>query len=175
MMKHGADGNRTKKKGGPTKTETKDQSNAPQKPGFLIQQLQHPQKQYGLEVETPNEKLLRKKQRKRRCDKFASGEESAETLVKIKLRQDSKKEKHQFEHYSRSSSPILEGTMVGNNMVLIDRKTGQAYSSTDRKRDGKRKRIGYMDDLGVVVLKKTGKKLLSTLSNAKHSGMFHVS
>ncbi|KAG7338694.1 hypothetical protein IV203_006330 [Nitzschia inconspicua] len=56
----------------------------------------------------------------------------------------------------RSLSPVLEGAMVEKNkiMVLIDRKNGKVYSATERRKNGKRKRVGTLDKEGEVVWKK---------------------
>jgi hypothetical protein len=174
MTKCSIDGKRTNKKDRSKKRGKKNQSKSLQSTNGVLD-LQKPQ-QSGLEVETPEEKGDGEKKRKRRHDEIESGKDSAETPSKVNEKQHSVKDKHQFDGF-RSPSPILEGTMVGDNMALIDRKSGKVYSSTERKSNGKRKKIGSLDDLGLVVLKKEKRKnnIVNTSSNAKHSGRSHVS
>ena len=48
---------------------------------------------------------------------------------------------------------ILEGSMVSDTLVLIDRKAGRVYSATeDRLDNGERKQVGRLDGKGQVVL-----------------------
>mmetsp|Transcript_11959 Transcript_11959/g.24692 ORF Transcript_11959/g.24692 Transcript_11959/m.24692 type:complete len:331 (+) Transcript_11959:2-994(+) len=48
---------------------------------------------------------------------------------------------------------ILEGSMVSDTLVLIDRKAGRVYSATEERLDnGERKQVGRLDGKGQVVL-----------------------
>lgn len=48
---------------------------------------------------------------------------------------------------------ILEGSMVSDTLVLIDRKAGRVYSATEERLDnGERKQVGRLDGEGQVVL-----------------------
>jgi hypothetical protein len=48
---------------------------------------------------------------------------------------------------------VLEGSMVADSLVLIDRKAGRVYSATDeRLQNGDRKQVGRLDGKGRVVL-----------------------
>lgn len=47
---------------------------------------------------------------------------------------------------------ILEGSMVSDIFVLIDRKAGRVYSATDRLQNGDRRQIGSLNEKGEVVL-----------------------
>jgi hypothetical protein len=133
----------------------------------------NPTKQSRLEVETSREKDDGKKKRKRRLSDIASAQESPGASAEISKEDDLRKDKQELEHL-RIASPVMEGKMIGNNMVLIDRKAGKVYSSTDRRRNGKRKKIGRLDDLGLVVLKNKRKKNCNAAPTAKQAGRFHV-
>eukprot|EP00980_Cylindrotheca_fusiformis_P025823 scaffold14691_cov143-Cylindrotheca_fusiformis.AAC.1 len=46
----------------------------------------------------------------------------------------------------------LEGHMVGDMMVLVDRSTGIVFSATERSENGQRKDIGRLSKLGSIEL-----------------------
>ena len=54
---------------------------------------------------------------------------------------------------SNEDGIVLEGSMVADILVLIDRKAGRVYSATDeRLQNGNRKQVGRLDEKGQVVL-----------------------
>ena len=93
--------------------------------------------------------------------------ETRETLPKKKRKKKKKthkKKKHEQEHdvnlqeYNEQEDSInaeneLEGSMISTNVfVLIDRKAGKVYSSTELLPNGERKQVGKLDDNGRVIL-----------------------
>lgn len=93
--------------------------------------------------------------------------ETGETLPKKKRKKKKKthkKKKHGQEHdvnfqeYNEQEDSInaeneLEGSMISTNVfVLIDRKAGKVYSSTELLHNGERKQVGKLDDNGRVIL-----------------------
>jgi len=55
--------------------------------------------------------------------------------------------------HNKEDEPVLEGSMVSDVLVLIDRKTGRVFSATEeRLKNGERKQVGCLDGKGQVEL-----------------------
>jgi hypothetical protein len=85
-----------------------------------------------------------------------SNKDSPKKKKKKKRKKKSKKETSQHGKDSDSEQvdapPTLEGAMVDDQMVLIDRTTGKVYSSTEQLENGDRKEIGCVGKNGVAIL-----------------------
>jgi hypothetical protein len=85
-----------------------------------------------------------------------SNKDSPKKKKKKKRKKKSKKETSQHGKDSDSEQvdapPTLEGAMVDDQMVLIDRTTGKVYSSTEQLENGERKEIGCVGKNGVAIL-----------------------
>lgn len=55
------------------------------------------------------------------------------------------------------AEPTLEGAMVGDTMVLIDRDGGKVYSATERLGNGKLKEVGKISKTGTIEIRKSEK------------------
>lgn len=79
---------------------------------------------------------------------------------------------------ARDEGPPLEGSMVGDRMVLIDRSNGVVFSATERNDDGTRKQIGGLKEDGRIEIEDDEETIAGKLWNClvfESSLMTHVS
>ncbi len=114
----------------------------------------------SLDIEMSSLKQEHKK-RKRSNDAFSSNEPSipvpisAPAAKKRLQKKKSKKKKSKHVMQQEDDSSPLEGTMIGDQMVLVDRmNTGIVYAGTERLEDGTRKPIGKVLSDGTIQIGK---------------------
>jgi hypothetical protein len=110
----------------------------------------------SLRAETSIKREKKKKKKKR--NRSSSKEHKA--ADNDRPRKNKKKSKVKDEDTVENSpdplpEPALEGSMIGDNMVLIDRNNGKVYSATDRLENGKLKDIGILSKSGSIELHKS--------------------
>jgi hypothetical protein len=99
-----------------------------------------------------------KREKKKKRNRSSSKEHKA--VDNDRPRQKKEKTKVKDEYTVENSpdplpEPALEGSMIGDTMVLIDRSNGKVYSATDRLENGKLKYIGILSKSGSIELHKS--------------------